>query len=40
VTWDPAKARGNLAKHGIRFSDAEIALSDPNALSRADLTTA
>jgi len=21
--WDPAKARSNLAKHGISFSDAE-----------------
>lgn len=39
VTWDPVESRGNLAKHGIRFSDAEVALSDPNALSRPDLTT-
>jgi uncharacterized DUF497 family protein len=32
VVWDPEKARTNLKKHGIRFSDAEIVLLDPNAL--------
>ena len=36
VNWDPEKARSNLDKHGIRFSDAEIILSDPNALTRED----
>ena len=24
--WDPAKARSNLAKHGVSFSDAAIVL--------------
>jgi hypothetical protein len=35
---DPQKAGRNLAKHGVRFSDAELVLSDPNALSRDDPT--
>ena len=37
VNWDPEKARSNLNRHGIRFSDAEIILSDPNALTREDV---
>ena len=36
VYWDPAKARANLKKHGVRFSDAEAVLSDPLALSFED----
>ncbi len=36
VVWDPAKARLNLAKHGVHFSDAEAALFDPYALTRED----
>jgi uncharacterized DUF497 family protein len=36
VVWDPEKARFNLKKHGIRFSDAETVLFDPNALTRED----
>ncbi len=32
IEWDPNKAVGNLEKHGIRFSDAGLVLSDPNAL--------
>ena len=36
TTWDPFKARSNLAKHGIAFEDAEIALTDPAALTRED----
>jgi hypothetical protein len=36
VTWDPLKARANLAKHGVRFSDVESVLFDPGALTRAD----
>jgi uncharacterized DUF497 family protein len=27
--WDPAKASANRRKHGIRFSEAIIALEDP-----------
>jgi uncharacterized DUF497 family protein len=31
VEWDPAKARANLRKHGIRFADAVTALEDASA---------
>jgi uncharacterized protein len=34
--WDPAKARANAAKHGIRFADAVIALEDDSALTIPD----
>ena len=37
VVWDPKKARENLKKHGVRFSDAETVLFDPNALTREDM---
>ena len=36
VSWDPRKAKANLLKHGVRFSDAEGALFDPMALTRED----
>jgi uncharacterized protein len=36
VEWDPSKAAINLQKHGVRFSDAEAVLFDPNALSFED----
>ena len=36
VTWDPAKARANLSKHGVDFADAAIALEDENALTILD----
>lgn len=36
VSWDPQKARANLVKHGVRFSDAEAVLFDPGALTRED----
>ena len=39
VTWDPIKARANLAKHDVRFSDAESVLFDPGALTREDEDT-
>ena len=38
VEWDPNKAAINLQKHGVRFSDAESVLFDPNALSFEDTT--
>ena len=38
VEWDPQKAASNLSKHGVRFSDAEAVLSDPDALTREDAT--
>jgi uncharacterized DUF497 family protein len=31
-TWDAAKARANLAKHGIAFEEAETAFSDEDAV--------
>ena len=34
---DPGKARSNLAKHGISFSDAETVFDDEFAISIADL---
>lgn len=36
AVWDPEKARANLKTHGVRFSDAEIVLFDPNALTTED----
>jgi uncharacterized DUF497 family protein len=36
VTWDPLKARANLSKHDVRFSDAESVFFDPGALTRED----
>lgn len=38
VEWNPNKATSNLKKHGVRFSDAEAVLFDPNALSFEDKT--
>ena len=37
VLWDPENAKVNLKKHGVRFSDAETVLFDPNALTRVDM---
>jgi len=37
IVWDPEKARENLKKHGVRFSDAETVLFDLNALTREDI---
>lgn len=36
VVWDLSKAASNIKKHGIRFSDAEIALWDPHAITLED----
>ena len=36
VVWDPVKAKINFEKHGVRLSDAEVALFDPFALTRED----
>ena len=33
VVWDPRKARANLLKHGVRFTDAEAVLFDPQAIT-------
>lgn len=34
--WDPAKARANFAKHGVRFADAATVLEDDPALTIRD----
>ncbi|MFW6084971.1 MAG: BrnT family toxin [Gemmatimonadota bacterium] len=34
--WDPAKARVNRRKHGVRFADAVLVFSDSAALTLAD----
>jgi len=34
--WDPAKARSNLTKHGISFSDVETAFYDQYAIYMPD----
>lgn len=36
VRWDPAKDKANYCKHGVRFSDAELVLYDPLALTLED----
>ncbi len=36
ATWDPAKARENLRRHGVDFADAAVALEDLNALTAED----
>ncbi len=36
IVWDPEKAQKNFRKHGVRFSDAEAVLLDPNALTEDD----
>ncbi|MES2366113.1 MAG: BrnT family toxin [Pseudomonadota bacterium] len=39
VEFDPTKAAANLKKHGIAFSDAELVLYDPMALTNEDDAT-
>ena len=34
--WDAAKARANLAKHGVRFADAVGVFEDPRAITLDD----
>jgi uncharacterized DUF497 family protein len=36
VEWDPAKATGNLRKHGVDFREAVTALEDPLATTYPD----
>ena len=35
--WDPAKARSNLAKHGISFAIADTIFDDEFAISKPDI---
>ncbi len=37
--WDPAKARANFAKHGVRFADAATVLEDDLALTIRDASS-
>ena len=37
--WDPAKARANFTKHGVRFAYAVNALEDDEALTIRDLSS-
>jgi uncharacterized DUF497 family protein len=34
--WDPAKAKSNERKHGVRFDDALLVFADPHALVEQD----
>jgi uncharacterized DUF497 family protein len=36
ICWDPDKARSNLKKHGISFSEVEELFMDPLAISLED----
>ena len=36
ITWDPAKAQSNIAKHGVTFVQAATVLLDPLALTAFD----
>jgi uncharacterized DUF497 family protein len=36
VLWDPAKAKANLAEHGVRFAEAATVLEDDRAITRED----
>ena len=36
VEWDPAKAKANLAKHGISFAEAATVFDDERAITRDD----
>ncbi len=35
--WDPAKARANYVRHGVRFAEAAAVLEDEFALTMRDL---
>ena len=36
VLWDPAKARANVAAHGVSFAEAATVLEDDYAITRED----
>lgn len=36
ITWDPEKARANMEKHGVAFSDAEPVLFDSYGITAED----
>lgn len=37
--WDPAKAKANIARHGVRFEKAQAVLADPQAIELLDEST-
>lgn len=39
IEWDPAKAAGNLKKHGVSFEEAATSMLDPLALAQEDPTS-
>ena len=39
-SWDPEKARKNLAKHGVEFADAIAVFKDERAITMPDIITA
>jgi uncharacterized DUF497 family protein len=36
LLWDPAKAKANLATHGVAFAEAATVLDDERAITRED----
>ena len=36
VLWDPAKAKANLAAHGVSFAEAATVFDDDRAITRED----
>lgn len=36
IHWDPAKAKANLAKHGVGFAEAATVFDDDRAITRQD----
>jgi uncharacterized DUF497 family protein len=36
IVWDPSKAKTNVARHGVRFSDVEPVFNDLRALTIED----
>ncbi len=37
--WDPAKAKANIARHGVSFEAAQVVLADLQAFERLDDST-
>jgi hypothetical protein len=34
--WDPAKAKSNIARHGVSFDEAQAVFTDPQAIELLD----
>jgi hypothetical protein len=37
--WDPSKAKANIARHGVRFEDAQTVFADLKAIESLDHST-